>query len=57
MVTNEQAKEAMATIKAFCNERYKEDDHGNVMCVGCHFFRGEYCRLTWDDEYLPKQWS
>ena len=57
MVTNEQAKEAMATIKAFCNERYKEDDHGNVMCVGCHFFRGEHCRLTWDDEYLPKQWS
>ena len=38
MITNEQAKEAIATIKAFCNERYKEDDHGNVMCVGCHFF-------------------
>ena len=61
MVTNEQAKEAMNTLKSMCKERYREDEYGDMECLDCPFYQitdGGYedCHLTGDDEYRPENW-
>lgn len=62
MVTNEQAKEAMNTLKSMCKERYREDEYGDMACLDCQFYRitdggVEYCHLTGDGDNRPVHWD